>query len=292
MPMADPGPFGSASVVVFGLLSAASWGAADFGGGLTSRRSTLFGVILVSQVAGTLVALALAAVRGERLPGVDDAAWSVLAGLLAALGIAGLYGGLAVGRMSVVAPVTAVLAAIIPVVFGIALQGLPAAIVLAGIGLAIAAVVLVSRVPGESGRRSGIELAIVGGLGLGLFNVAISRVDADLVFGPLTIVRTVEASAIAIAVLATRRPARVPAALVPAVLLVGVLDMVGNAGFLFARQTGPLAVAAVLSSLYPVTTIVLAGFVLRERLTITHGLGIAAAVGGVVLIGAGSVHAG
>ena len=122
--------------------------------------------------------------------------------------------------------------------------------------------------------------------------MAISRVAADLVFGPLTIARLVEASAIAIVVLATRRPARVPAALVPAVLLVGVLDMAGNAGFLFARQTGPLAVAAVLSSLYPVMTIVLAGLVLRERLTVTHGLGIAAAVGGVVLIGAGSVHAG
>lgn len=286
--MPDPGPFGSASVVVFGLLSAAAWGSADFGGGLATRRGTLFGVVILSQVAGMVVAAALAVVRAEPLPSPVDAGWAALAGVLGAVGITGLYAGLAVGRMGVVAPVTGVLAALVPVVVGVTLEGLPPGIVLVGIALAIAAVVLVSRVPGESGARSGIELALAAGLALGLFNVAISRVDDRLVFGPLTIVRAIEAATIAVVILASRRPAAIPGRLVPAILVIGVLDMTGNAAFLFAQQTGPLATAAVLSSLYPVTTLILAALVLRERMTRTHALGIAAAVGGVVLIGAGA----
>lgn len=286
--MLDPGPFGSASVVVFGLLSAAAWGSADFGGGLATRRGTLFGVVILSEVAGMAVAAALAVVRAEPLPSPVDAGWAALGGVLGAAGITALYAGLAVGRMSVVAPVTGVLAALVPVVVGVALEGLPPAIVLLGIALAIGAVVLVSRVPGESGARSGIELALVSGLALGLFNVAISRVDDRLVFGPLTIVRAIEALTVAVVILASRRPAAIPGRLVPAIIVVGVLDMVGNAAFLFAQQTGPLAIAAVLSSLYPVTTLILAALVLREPMTRTHTLGIAAAVGAIVLIGAGS----
>ena len=296
--MPDVGPFGSASPVVFGLTAAALWGTAVFGGGLASRRATLYGVILVSQVAGVAAAILLAVVRAEPLPSTFDIAWSVIGGLLAAVGIVGLYGALAVGRMSVVAPVTAVLAALVPVTFGILTQGLPVATVVIGMVLAIVAVVLVSRIADDATAaadttlprpRSGLNLAIVGGVGLGLFGIAISRVDADLVFGPLAIVRVTEASAVALVALALRRPAAVSVALLPAVLVVGVLDMGGNAGFLFARQTGPLAVAATLSSLYPITTVVLAALVLRERLTLSHGMGIATALAGIALISAGSV---
>ena len=290
--MPDSGPFGSASVVVFGLLSAAAWGSADFGGGLTTRRATLYGVVLLSQVAGMAVAFLLALVRGEPPPAAADTAWAAVGGVLGAVGITCLYSGLAVGRMGVVAPVTGVLAAIVPVAAGIFLEGLPPAIVLAGIVLAIVAVVLVSRVPGEVGGRSGIELALVAGVALGLFNVAISRVDDRLVFGPLTIVRGIEAVTVAIVVLSTRRRAAVPPRLLPAVAGVGVLDMTGNAAFLFAQGMGPLAVAAVLSSLYPVATLILAAFVLRERMTRTHAIGIAAALGGIVLIGAGASRGG
>ncbi|MFL5681258.1 MAG: EamA family transporter [Chloroflexota bacterium] len=289
--MPDVGPFGSASVVVFGLLSAAAWGSADFGGGLTTRRATLYGVVLVSQLTGMALALVLALLRGEAMPAATDAGWAVVAGLLGAVGIAGLYSGLAVGRMGVVAPVTGVLAAVVPVAAGIALEGLPPTIVLVGIVLAIAAVVLVSRVPGEAGGRSGIELALVAGVALGLFNVAISRVDDALVFGPLTIVRGVEALTIGTVVIVSRRRVAVPARLLPAVAGVGVLDMTGNAAFMFAQGMGALAVAAVLSSLYPVATLILAAAVLGERMTRSHAIGIAAAVAGIVLIGAGAAPA-
>ena len=291
--MPEAGPFGSVSAVVFGLGAALFWGAADFGGGLASRRSTVFGVVLISQAAGFVAAIVIAVLRAESLPSAIDVAWSVAGGVLAAVGIAGLYGGLAVGRMSMVAPVTAVLAALVPVLFGIITQGLPVAGVVVGIALAILAVVLVARVPAEADSartRSGLELAVVGGVGLGLFGIAISRIDPALVFGPLAIVRATEAAAVALAALALQRRAAISAALLPAVLLVGVLDMLGNAGFLFARQTGSLAVAAALSSLYPIATVLLAAVVLRERLTRSHGLGIATALAGIALISAGSVR--
>ncbi|HEY0443964.1 MAG TPA: hypothetical protein VGC90_07075, partial [Candidatus Limnocylindrales bacterium] len=223
--MPDPGPFGSASVVVFGLLSAAAWGSADFGGALATRRATLFGVVVLSQLAGMVAAVILAITRTEPIPGLADVGWSVIGGVLGALGITALYAGLAVGRMGVVAPVTGVLAALVPVSVGIALEGQPSGIVVIGMALAIVAVVLVSRVPGESGSRSGIELALAGGVALGLFNVAISRIDDRLLFGPLTIVRAVEAATMVIVILVSRRPATVPRALIPAVLVVGILDM-------------------------------------------------------------------
>jgi drug/metabolite transporter (DMT)-like permease len=287
--MPDGGPFGPASVVVFGLVAAVAWGAADFGGGLTTRRATLFGVVIVSQVVGMLVAAAAAIVRGEPPPSGTDIGWAALSGALAGVGILGLYGGLAIGRMGIVAPVTGVLAAIVPVTAGIALQGLPGAYVIAGIGLAILAVLLVSRVASPVGGRSGIELAVMGGIGLGLFNVTVAQVQEGLVFGPLVVVRAVEAGLITIVMLVARRPGRVPLRIVPAVALVGVLDMTGNAGYLFAEATGSIAVASVLTSLYPVTTVILAMAVLREPVTRSHAVGIVLALAAIVLISVGQV---
>jgi drug/metabolite transporter (DMT)-like permease len=288
--MAEAGPFGPASVIAFGLVSALAWGIADFGGGLASRRATLFGVVLVSQVAGLVVSLGLAILRAEPWPAPADFAWSALSGVIGAAAVLALYGGLAVGRMGVVAPVAGVLGASVPVLAGIVLEGLPPPIVLAGIGLAIVAVVLVSRVAGGVGAgRSGIELGITAGLCIGLFNVTISRIDESLVFGPVSIVRIVVIVLVAAVILVGRRPGRVPAGLLPVVAVIGVLDMTGLAAFLFAEQTGPLAVASILSSLYPVTTVMLAAVVLRERVTRDHAIGIVAAAVAILLIGAGSV---
>ena len=126
-------------VVLFGLLSALTWGAGDFGGGLAARRGPLPGIVLLTQITGMVVAVVLFLVRGEALPGLMDIGWSVATGVAGVIGISALYAGLAAGRMSVVAPVTGVLAAVIPVGAGIALEGLPGAEVLVGIGLALAA---------------------------------------------------------------------------------------------------------------------------------------------------------
>jgi drug/metabolite transporter (DMT)-like permease len=245
-------------------------------------------VVFLVGISGVAAAAVAWMARGEPVPGPVDVAWSIGAGLAAGVGIAALYRGLATGRMAIVAPVTGLLAAIVPVGVGFGLQGLPAPTVLAGIGLAFVAVLLVSRVPGVSGEPAGVGLAVIAGVGLGLFNVFIANVTEGLLFGPLTVVRLAEAGLIGIVVLATRQAWRVPSPLLAPVALIGLLDATGNAAFIAAEQAGRLDVASVLSSLYPVTTLVLAAVVLRERVTRLHGAGIAAALGAIALIAAGS----
>jgi drug/metabolite transporter (DMT)-like permease len=118
--------------------------------------------------------------------------------------------------------------------------------------------------------------------------VVVTRVDERLVFGPLAIVRAVDVAILVAVILVTRRPVALPSSVLPAVVAIGILDMAGNAGLLFAEQTGSLAVASMLSSLYPVTTVVLATIVLREAVTRSHAVGIVLALVAIVLIAVGS----
>ena len=127
----DALPVGSATVL-FGLAAALAWGGGDFGGGLASRRAPVFGVVLLSQVVGLLLALGIALLRGEPFPSGPDLLVVLVAGVLGGIGITALYRGLAIGRMGIVAPVTGVLAAVIPVTAGIVLEGWPAPLVLVG----------------------------------------------------------------------------------------------------------------------------------------------------------------
>jgi drug/metabolite transporter (DMT)-like permease len=270
------------------LTSALTWGAGDFAGGLTSRRTPVYGVVLVSQLTGMAIAAVLAILRHEPSLTGEDIAWAVVGGILGGIGITALYRGLAVGRMGIVAPVTGVLAALIPVAAGIVLEGLPATMVLVGIGLALVAVVLVSRVADESGGRQGLGLALLAGTTIGLFGVVINEISDGHVFAPLAIVRASEAVLIVAIILVTRAAWRPTANLLPVLLAIGVLDMAGNAGYIAAVQTGALAIASVVSGLYPVTTVVLAAVFLHERVTRSHAVGIVLASVAVALIGIGS----
>jgi drug/metabolite transporter (DMT)-like permease len=234
------------------------------------------------------IALAIALLLGEPMPAGQELLVILVAGGLGGLGITSLYRGLAVGRMGVVAPVTAVLAAVIPVVGGIILEGLPDALVMLGIGIAIVAVVLVSRVPDEHEGPTGLREALVAGVAIGCFGITISFIGEGQVFSSLTLIRAVQAVLVVGVVILTRSAWRLPGRVVPAVVLIGILDMTGNACYLLAVQAGALAVASVLSSLYPVTTVLLAAFVLHERVTRDHAIGIALAVAAIVLIGIGS----
>lgn len=285
LPVLPPG----ASVVAFGLLATLSWGVSDFAGGLTARRAALFGILVLSQVVGLGAAVVLALIRGEAAPAPIDIGLSALAGAAGSVGVAGLYRGLAEGRMGVVAPVTGVLAALVPVAAGVALQGLPAPAVTVGIVVAILAVVLVSRSGDGAEGPSGLRYALVAGVAIGLFNVIISRLSHGSIYWPLAILRVVEILAFGAVVGIGRRPWRLAAAVVPAVVAIGVLDMLGNAFFVLAAQAGLLAVAAVLSSLYPVVTVILASVLLHERVSRLHAIGIVGAAIAIALIAAGSV---
>jgi uncharacterized membrane protein len=248
----------------------------------------VYGVVLASQFVGMTIALGIAAARGESVPTGNDLPLCFVAGVLGGVGITALYRGLAIGRMGIVAPITGVLAAVIPVVAGIILEGVPAAIVLAGIGLAVVSVVLVSRVADEGGGPAGLTEALIAGVAIGCFGIAISGLSEGQVFSSLTVIRLVQATLVIGLVLGTRAAWRLPVDALPAVAVVGVLDMAGNSFYLLAVQTGALAVASVLSALYPVATVLLAALFLRERVTRDHTIGIALAAAAIVLIGIGS----
>jgi drug/metabolite transporter (DMT)-like permease len=233
-----------------------------------------------------MVGIALA--TGEPMPGAATLGLAALAGILAVAGILGLYQGLAVGRMGVVAPVTGVIAATLPVIVGLVRQGWPGTEVVVGIILALAAVVLVSRSSDASGRRSGIEYALLGGIGLGLFNVAVGAFPEHRVAWPLAVIKVGSLVPIVALVILGRRPWRVPRPILPALLATAALDLAGNGLYILATQAGRLDIAATLSSMYPVTTVVLAVIVLRERVTRSHLFGIIMAAIAVALIAGGS----
>ena len=278
-------------VVVLGMLASVGWGAADFGGGLSSRSAPVLGVLGGSQLASLIVAIPILLAGSEPVMSTNDIAISIGGGLLGALGLALLYRGLAIGRMGVVAPVAAVLTATLPVVYGFATQGVPSIVAIFGIGLAIASVVLVSRAPKADGdeRPSGLGYALAAGTTFGLFTIAASWLGDGLVVAPVVAIRITSVVAIALFLIVRRGAWRVPRRLWPALFAVGVIDMAATTSYLGAISIGPLAIAAILASLYPVVTTILATVVLRERVTAGHAIGILAAGAAVVLIaGAGA----
>lgn len=248
----------------------------------------IFGVVLVSQLTGFVIASAIGLALGQAFPTGNDVLICAVAGALGAFGITMLYRGLAIGRMGIVAPVTGVLAAIIPVIAGFLIEGVPPPLVIVGIVVAVVAVVLVSRVADDTGGRAGLPEALAGGTAIGLFGVAIAYLGRGDLFADLALIRLVQGVLVAAALLVTRAAWRPGRSWLPPLVLIGILDTAGNAFYLAAIQTGQLAIASVLSAMYPVATVILAAVVLRERVTRDHVVGIALAVAAIGLIAFGS----
>jgi drug/metabolite transporter (DMT)-like permease len=244
-------------------------------------------VVLVSQATGLVLCAVLALLLGEDFPTGNDVLVCIVAGILGATGITLLYRGLAVGRMGIVAPVTGVLAAVIPTVAGFVTEGVPPPMVIVGIVVAVAAVILVSRVADESGGRAGLPEALVGGTAIGLFGVAIAQLSEGDVFADLSVIRLVQLLVVVGAVVVTRSAWQPGRSLLLPLILIGVLDTAGNGFYLAAVQTGQLAIASVLSAMYPVVTVILAAVLLREPVTRDHTIGIVLAGVAIALIGAG-----
>lgn len=275
--------------VAYGLASAAVWGAGDFSGGLATKRGNVYVVVLMSQSVGLVILLALALLLEKSLPPAHDLFFGALAGLAGVVGILAFYAGLARGRMGVVAPVTAVFSASIPVVVGIVVDGLPPVLVLLGFGLAITAVWLLSGGgKADSIRRDELGLALLAGLGFSLFFVFIDQISTGVVFWPLTAARTASVPLL-LAFLLSRRWTyarwEMPAyGVLPIIALSGILDSGGNYFFALATQSGRLDIAAVLASLYPASTVLLARLVLKESLGPRQWLGVVVALVALVLI--------
>ena len=179
----------------------------------------------------------------------------------------------------------AVTSVILPLIFGLFLEGVPAWSQLLGFGLALCAVWLITR-PGDGSRfqARALVLPLLAGLGFGIFLILIDHVSAAAVLWPLAAARAASVMALLIAVLLTRQPARPVASQIPLILMAGLFDTSGNAFYALAARAGRLDIAAVLGSLYPAVTVVLARLVLKERLSRLQALGLALALLAVMLI--------
>jgi uncharacterized membrane protein len=274
--------------VVLALASAVVYGAADFLGGLASRKTSVFGVVALSQLVGLAALLALLPWLGGPV-GADDLAWGAAAGLAGAAGLVLFFRTLARGVMSVIAPVTAVTAAAVPVLVGLLGGDRIGPWAAAGIVLALAAVVLVSAEGGLSALRTARPATLAPALGagsaFGLFFVLLDRTSGDSGLTPLVTARLASVGLVVVLALAARQSVRVTRPALPLVAVSGVGDMTANALFLLATQAdGQLAITGVLASLYPVSTVVLAQLLLRERLVGAQVAGLGTAVAAVVLI--------
>jgi drug/metabolite transporter (DMT)-like permease len=278
-------------VVVLSLGCALAYGLSDFIGGLLSRRVSPWAVAVVGQSAATALTLGLALLTGGDPTG-GDWAWSVLAGVGSGTGAAFLYRGLGAGSMSVVAPVSALFAALVPVAVGVAAGERPALLTWLGVGCALPAIWLVSRVDAQSspaGRRRSAELldGLLAGLGFGVLFSALGQVPSGAGFGPLALTQATAVVATVGLAVALRAPWLPRGRTAGQAIVVGALGTLATVLFLLATQAGLLAVAAVLSSLYPATTVLLAALVLHERIGRSQGLGLLLAGAAVALVAAG-----
>ena len=268
------------------IASAAFYGAADFIGGLTSRRTHISAVVVFSGLAGIGVLAMLMPLMPPNSPTLPDLAWGAAAGLAGGAGLGLLYRALAIGTMSVIAPTTAVCGVSIPVVAGIVFGERPSALTAAGMVLALVAIVLVSqekRVEGH-GTSRGIVLALFSGVAIGIFYLVLAETSPTAGLWPLLSSRVTSVTLFTIAAIAGRQTWRMTGRVGWLVVACGVLDMIANALYLIASRGGPLSVVVTLTSLYPASTVILARIVLHERLSAWQVTGVVCALAAVILI--------
>ena len=266
------------------LTAAGCWGAGDFSGGLASRRSDPFRSVLLIYSVGLVALVAVALSRGEPLPPVSDLAWGALAGLFGMVGIVLLFRGFAAGRMGIVAPVSGVLATALPVVFNALTAGLPRSVQLAGFAVALAGIWLLSKPEKFGGRPAGLGEAIFAGLCFGSFFITLDQVSKASMFWPLIAGRAASCATMLIFALVARRPIQLWNLPWGLFFTAGILDVMGNVFFLLAIQNGRLDVGAVLGSLYPAITAILARLTIKENITRLQMVGVTAAMLAIVLI--------
>jgi drug/metabolite transporter (DMT)-like permease len=278
--------------ILLALAAAVSYGVSDFAGGVLTRRAHVFVVFLLSQLVSFALLLVVMMLWAGAVswPGVG---WGAAAGVAGVAGTSLLYQGLAIGRMSVVAPITGVLGAGLPVLFGLAVGERPGPAALAGIVLGLVAVVVITRapdVPGAAPRassRQALLCALGGGIGFGLFYILLERSPLDSGLWPLLGTRISLVGLLGLLVAARRLPLRPPAGTGSSLVGLGVVNTAADLLFLLATRRGLLSLVAVITSMYPAVTVALAGLVLRERIAARQAAGLAVAAVSVGLIALG-----
>jgi drug/metabolite transporter (DMT)-like permease len=270
---------------LFALISAMIWGGADFSGGISTRRITQFQTLALSAFSGMLVLAGLAVLFREPWPAWQDVLWSVAAGVAGAAGIAALYYGLSLGQMALVAPIAAVVGAVAPVVFGLLTRNPATPGQILGFLIALPGIWLVSYGSSATDDRGGkgLALALLAGLAFGGFFILIAQVRQGAIYIPLVVARLAMLGLAGLFLLLRGLPVP-PLRDHPLALLAGGLDAGGNIFYLFAVQFTRLDVAAVLSSLYPAVTVILASLVVKEKISPGQWVGIVVCLLAVLLI--------
>lgn len=270
---------------------AASYGAADFFGGLAARRTPATSVVVPAQALGLVVLGALVALAPSGHPTARDLGFGALAGACGGTGVFLLFRGLATGRMSVVAPITAVGAAVLPVAWGLATGERLSLLVLLGVVLSLVAVVLIAREPDARGEdepaTEAVGWAVGAGVGFGALFILLAQTNDDAGWWPLVGARVAAITVIGTGAVLTCSAIAPRRDAVADTAASGLLDVTANVLYLLAVRRGLLSLVAVLSSLYPAGTVLLARAVLHERIARMQAVGLGTALGGVVLIAAG-----
>ena len=276
--------------ILFGLTSALTWGAGDFAGGLSSRKLGAYRAVLFGDFFGLLLLFVVAGIYRETFPALFPILIAGLAGMLGSMGLLVLYYSMIKGQMSIAAPVSALLAATLPVIVGGIMDGLPKLFQFAGFGFALVAVWMISQGDSEEkfhvGRLADLRLPLLAGLGFGSYFVlmgAATRLTPSVVW-PMVASRTAGTLLLLVFVLMRRESLSVPRNAWKVVAANAILDVSGNVFYILALKTGRLDVSAVLSSLYPGATVLLAWLILKERISRNQWLGIVAALIAIVLM--------
>lgn len=291
--------------LAFGLLAALGWGVGDFYGGVASRRWPPLLVILGSMIISTLTLIVVLLIRGPALPLRDDFFWALLTGAVASLALLGFYHLLARGNMAVRAPLTALMATSVPVLFGIITTGLPGTVQILGIVIALIAIVLIANSRMEDRDQSSpsstlpnlLEPILVGAI-FGVCLIFLNQIRTTDLFGPLLVLRIAGISTLVLALLfrpATRRPilalwrqkGAAREAFAPGLkymALIGLSDLGGTGAYMLASQISSLTIIAVLGSLYPAVTVMLARYLDKESLQRSQLLGLVFCLVAIALI--------
>jgi drug/metabolite transporter (DMT)-like permease len=278
--MAITGQFTSS---LYALGAVCTWGVSDFLGGYTARRFHAFFLAALGHMSGTLLMLSIALGAHEPFPPQSHLIWAAAAGVAGGVSLALFYRALSQGSMGISAPITAVLSAGIPTVFGMLREGFPGYVPCAGFALAMVGLWLVSR-PEGAVRPKGLGLAIAAGLGFALFFIFIKKTGSGDAFWIAAVARTASFAVTGTITLLGRRFSPFYRAGVWLGLLAGCLDVSGTAFFVRASQMGRLDTAVVLSSLYPAITVLLARIFLHEKFTRWKMVGMLAALASVPMI--------
>lgn len=276
--------------------AALSYGVSDFGGGILSRKAHVFVVFLLSQLVSLalLIPVVLLWASVFSWPGIG---WGLGAGLAGVVGTSSLYQGLAIGRMSVVAPIAGILGAGLPVLFGLLVGERPGPVALVGIALGFAAVVVITRAPDSTAadgsarnaataRSSRLPLgyAFAAGIGFGLFFILLERSPVDSGLWPVLGIRISLVAVLSLVVITRRLSVHPPAAMGWGLVGLGIVNTAADLLYLLATRNGLLSLVAIITSMYPAFTVGLAALVTREPITRPQLGGLAIAVAAFALI--------